>query len=86
MRTEPDRRSSRLACAVITVPEEAPLAEIARALEAHRIKRVPVVRDGRLVGIVSRADVLRGLVACTSLVRSGRAPMTGRSATRFSSS
>jgi CBS-domain-containing membrane protein len=48
---------------VITVPEEAPLAEIARALEAHRIKRVPVVRDGRLVGIVSRADVLRGLAS-----------------------
>jgi CBS-domain-containing membrane protein len=63
MRTEPDRRSSRLACAVITVPEEAPLAEIARALEAHRIKRMPVVRDGRLVGIVSRADVLRGLAS-----------------------
>ena len=48
---------------VITVPEEATLAEIAQVLEAHRIKRVLVVRNGRLVGIVSRADVLRGLAS-----------------------
>lgn len=51
---------------VITVLEEATLAEVARVLEAHRIKRVPVVRDGRLVGIVSRADVLRGLASLRS--------------------
>jgi CBS domain-containing protein len=51
---------------VITVAEEATLAEIARVLETHRIKRVPVVRDGRLVGIVSRADVLRGLATLRS--------------------
>ena len=48
---------------VITVPEEATLVEIAQVLEAHRIKRVLVVRNGRLVGIVSRADVLRGLAS-----------------------
>lgn len=51
---------------VITLPEEATLAEIAQVLEAHRIKRMPVVRDGRLVGIVSRADVLRGLASLRS--------------------
>jgi len=33
--------------------------EIARLLATHRIKRVPVVRDGRLIGVVSRADLLR---------------------------
>jgi CBS domain-containing protein len=48
---------------VRTVGENASLEEIAETLERHRIKRVPVVRDGRLVGIVSRADLLRGLVA-----------------------
>lgn len=47
----------------VIVTEETPLAEIARLLEERRIKRVPVTRDGRLVGIVSRADVLRGLAA-----------------------
>jgi CBS domain-containing protein len=44
---------------VVTVEEQAPLAEVARLLEAHRIKRVPVLRQGRVVGIVSRADLVR---------------------------
>src|SRR6266852_7560827 len=47
---------------VITVHEETNLAEIARILTTHRIKRVPVVRDGCIVGIVSRADLVRALV------------------------
>ncbi len=46
---------------VLTVSEGTPVAEIAELLEKKGIKRVPVVRDGRLVGIVSRADLLRGL-------------------------
>jgi CBS domain-containing protein len=46
---------------VITVTEETPVSEIARLLEEHHIKRVPVVRDGRVVGIVSRANLLHGL-------------------------
>ncbi len=45
---------------VISVTPETPLSEIAALLEARRIKRVPVLRDGELVGIVSRADLLRG--------------------------
>ena len=47
----------------ITVEEEASLEEIATLLEKHHIKRVPVVRDGKLVGIVSRANLLQGIVA-----------------------
>jgi CBS domain-containing protein len=46
---------------VVTVSEESELADIAQLLERKRIKRVPVVRDGRLVGIVSRANLLQGL-------------------------
>jgi CBS domain-containing protein len=46
---------------VITVADDAPLEQITELLETHRIKRVPVVRDGRVVGIVSRADLLRAL-------------------------
>jgi CBS-domain-containing membrane protein len=45
---------------VVSVSPDTPLSEIARLLEARRIKRVPVLRDGELVGIVSRADLLRG--------------------------
>jgi CBS domain-containing protein len=48
---------------VITVHEETNLAEIARILTTHRIKRIPVVRDGCTVGIVSRADLVRALLA-----------------------
>jgi hypothetical protein len=47
---------------VVTVTEDTDVAEIARMLTEYRIKRVPIVRDGRLVGIVSRADLLRALV------------------------
>jgi CBS domain-containing protein len=48
---------------VITVTEETNLRDIAQLLTTHRIKRVPVVRDGRIVGIVSRADLVRALAA-----------------------
>jgi CBS domain-containing protein len=46
---------------VITVHEDTPLNEIAGLLERHHIKRVPVLSDGRLAGIVSRANLLHGL-------------------------
>ena len=48
---------------VITVSEDTPVGDIAETLEKRRIKRVPVVRDGKLVGIVSRANLLHGLAA-----------------------
>jgi len=47
---------------VVSVTEETPRATIAEILEKHRIKRVPVVRAGKLVGIVSRADLVRALL------------------------
>jgi CBS domain-containing protein len=46
---------------VLTVGVDTPLEDVARLLERRRIKRVPVVRDGRVIGIVSRADLVRGL-------------------------
>lgn len=46
---------------VITVGEDTSLQEIAALLERRRIKRVPVMRDGKLVGIVSRANLLQGV-------------------------
>ena len=46
---------------VVTVTDTTPIAEIAVLLESRRIKRVPVLREGRLVGIVSRANMLRAL-------------------------
>jgi CBS domain-containing protein len=46
---------------VLTVDAATPIAEVAHLLEARRIKRVPVTRDGRLVGIVSRRNLLQAL-------------------------
>jgi CBS domain-containing protein len=48
---------------VVTVAETTPATEIARLLAAYHIKRVPVVRDGKVVGIVSRADLLRAFAS-----------------------
>lgn len=46
---------------IVSVSEDASLTEISATLEKHHVKRVPVLRNGKLVGIVSRADLLRGL-------------------------
>ncbi|MFA0739764.1 MAG: hypothetical protein LKKZDAJK_002888, partial [Candidatus Fervidibacter sp.] len=44
---------------VISVSPETPIDEIAAILVKRKIKRVPVLEGGKLVGIVSRIDVLR---------------------------
>ena len=48
---------------VITVNENTSIQEVAETLEKHRIKRVPVMSGDKLVGIISRANVIRGLAA-----------------------
>ena len=63
MRTRNQTARNVMASPVVTVGEETDIGEIAQLLAAHRVKRVPVLRDGRIVGIVSRADLLRALVA-----------------------
>jgi CBS domain-containing protein len=46
---------------VVTVPPDAPLQDVVRIMEQRRIKRVPVVRDGAIVGIISRANLVQVL-------------------------
>ncbi|HUF41161.1 MAG TPA: CBS domain-containing protein [Verrucomicrobiae bacterium] len=46
---------------VIGVAEETPVEEIARLMTTHAIKRVPVMRGGDIVGIVSRADIVSAI-------------------------
>jgi CBS domain-containing protein len=48
---------------VITVDEMTPLAKIADILETNRIKRVPVMRGDKLVGIVSRSNLIQALAS-----------------------
>ncbi len=46
---------------VVSVSEDTPLAEIAALFERKRIKRVPVVKDGKLVGVVSQSNLIQAL-------------------------
>ena len=51
-----------MSAAVVSVTEGESAERIARLMETHGIRRVPVLKDGRLVGIVSRADLLRAIL------------------------
>lgn len=54
----------------VSVEPATPLREVARLLEKHRIKRVPVLEAGRLVGILSRADLVRQLAVAPARLTS----------------
>ncbi|HZP82325.1 MAG TPA: CBS domain-containing protein [Chthonomonadaceae bacterium] len=46
---------------VVTAEEETPISELARMMVQSEVNRIPILRDGKLVGIVTRADLLRAL-------------------------
>jgi CBS domain-containing protein len=46
---------------VVSVSKQATLAEVADVLDSHRIRQVPVTDGGKLVGMISRADLVRKL-------------------------
>jgi CBS domain-containing protein len=48
---------------VVTATPDTVLQDIAMLMERHSIKRVPIVRDGSLVGIVSRANVVQAVAS-----------------------
>lgn len=48
---------------VVTAAPQSTLQDISRLMTKHGVKRIPIVWQDRLIGIVSRADLLRGLVA-----------------------
>jgi CBS domain-containing protein len=56
---------------VVSASEETPLEEIASLLERHRIKRVPILRDGKLVGIVSRSNLIQALASSQTQIGTG---------------
>jgi len=64
VQSERDKVGGVMRTDITTVAEDASVADVARLIVAHSIKRVPVLRDGRLVGVVSRGDLVRDL-ACT---------------------
>jgi CBS domain-containing protein len=58
-----DQRRARdlMTTPVISVTERVSAREIADLMMRHRIKRVPVLRDGKVVGVVARADLVRAI-------------------------
>jgi CBS domain-containing protein len=54
---------------IIAVDEETPVNEIAALLTERKIKRVPVVCEGKLVGIVSRADIVHAVAQGHLIIR-----------------
>ncbi len=54
-----------------TVHADATVAEIVKAMEKHHVKRLPVMQDGRMVGIVTRKNLLQ---AVANLARDVPAP------------
>jgi len=54
---------------VIAVKEDTPVEEIASLLSKRKIKRVPVVNEGRIVGIISRADIVHAVAEGNVIIR-----------------
>lgn len=64
---ESARFQERMVCEVmtpdpVTITETAPLEEAGRIIGENDIKRLPVVRDNKLVGIIARADIVRAII------------------------
>lgn len=51
---------------VISAPPTATVGEIATLMERHRVKRIPIVEEGRLIGVVSRSNLVQALASVKS--------------------
>jgi len=56
----------------VTVTEETPIGEACRLMEERGFKRLPVLRGGKLVGIIARADLVRALAVAVRMVSAAR--------------
>ena len=56
---------------VITATPDTPLQDIANILEKNSIKRVPIIKDGKMVGLVSRANLLQALASLRKQIEGG---------------
>ena len=54
----------------ITITEDTSLEEVVHLMESRRIKRLPVVRNGKVVGIVSRANLVHALASASTNIPS----------------
>lgn len=61
VRLDRQRVGELMTTAVISGNDRTSVTELAALMAQNRVKRVPILRDGKLVGIVSRADVIRAI-------------------------
>jgi CBS domain-containing protein len=61
IRTHSWRIGDVMTAGAITADENTPIGRLAAIMSASQIKRMPIVRDEKMIGIVSRADILRGI-------------------------
>lgn len=61
LRRDQRRAKDLMSTPVVSVTEHVSGRDVADLMLQHRIKRVPVLRDGKVVGIVSRADLVRAI-------------------------
>jgi CBS domain-containing protein len=66
VRTHGGKAGDVMRTAVITITETADIAEAAKLFHRHQIRRLPVLRDGRLVGIITRSDLLKVLASSSA--------------------
>ena len=73
-RLETEVAREMMSAPAVTIDEAAPLSAAIRLFRERRLRRLPVTHEGRLVGIVSRADVLRAMAAQWEASAAGTAP------------
>ncbi len=56
---------------VVTASPDLSLREIAELFEKHHMKRAPIVEDGKMIGIVSRANLVQAIANASELVSPG---------------
>ena len=70
VRREGLRVADIMSPAIITVDEETRIGDVAALFSKHNIKRVPVVHDNKLVGIVCRSDIVHAVAQGYLVIRS----------------
>jgi CBS domain-containing protein len=68
-RTHGRKVSDVMTTEVVSVGSDAPLTDIVEVMEKHRIKRVPVTEGDKVIGVCSRADLLRALAVTARQVQ-----------------
>jgi CBS domain-containing protein len=61
VRSEREKVDNFMSSPAISVDAETPLSQVAKRMMEAKVKRLPVLQDGRLVGIISRSDLIRAM-------------------------